>query len=487
MHRSTYWNDMGHVLLLSGTLIVVSIYPHQRRFDSATPVSRLDALHAITRTHSLAIDRWESNTTDKTWAYQQYCSDKAPGTTALALPACAAAAGVLQQVGIDLDSKTGWLVTSWAACAFSQALPAALGAAALFAWLSCFVLPRTALVTVLALTLGSLPLPYSTLLFSHAQVIGLIGIAVWAVGMLQEVRSEKVEVRSQESGVRIGARRMALAGFCLGLALASEYTAGIVVVALVLYVVIRHWRAWGAASGGFRVSDFGSGELQGSTEARGGEKLGARSWKAEERQGSAGASPYRERARRSPLIPRPLLWFLLAAIPPLLLIPAYSWATIGTPFDLPYSYQASFPEMKEGLYAIKWPDMEILGRLLIGPTRGLIFWTPFLVMTGFGWWWMAKERPRWLWLTYAVPILHALVISGRTWDWQAGPTISARYMAPILPLLALPCAIGTERWPSLGGALAIVSIALMTLATITDACPGYSIYNPLTELHIPKL
>jgi hypothetical protein len=142
--------------------------------------------------------------------------------------------------------------------------------------------------------------------------------------------------------------------------------------------------------------------------------------------------------------------------------------------------------MKEGLYAIKRPDVENLGRLLIGPTRGLVFWTPFLVMAGFGWVWMAKERPRWLWLTYAVPVLHALVISGRTWDWQAGFTISARYMAPILPLLALPCAIGTQRWPRLGATLAGVSIALMTLATITDACPDYSIYNPLTELHIPK-
>ena len=366
---------------------------------------------------------------------------------------------------------------------------------------------------MLALTLGSLPLPYSALLFSHAQVIGLIGIAVWAMGMFREggseelgVRRQKAEggsedrgVRSQESGVRIGARRMALAGFCLGLALASEYTAGIVAVALVVYVVVREWRAWGAARAthgstesrptgvGSRISGLGSGELQGSAETQEGEKLEARSWKAEGRLGSAGASPHRKRSRRSPLIPRPLLWFLLAAVPPLLLIPAYSWATIGTPFDLPYSYQASFPEMKEGLYAIKWPNMEILGRLLIGPARGLVFWTPFLVMAGFGWWWMAKERPRWLWLTYMVPILHALVISGRTWDWQAGPTLSARYMAPILPLLALPCAIGTQRWPKLGGALAIVSIAMMTLATLTDACPDYSIYNPLTELHIPKL
>jgi len=54
-------------------------------------------------------------------------------------------------------------------------------------------------------------------------------------------------------------------------------------------------------------------------------------------------------------------------------------------------------------------------------------------------------------------------------------------------LLALPCAIGTQRWPKLGASLAVVSILMMSLATITDACPDYTIYNPLTELHIPKL
>jgi hypothetical protein len=181
------------------------------------------------------------------------------------------------------------------------------------------------------------------------------------------------------------------------------------------------------------------------------------------------------------------MWLIAGGMPALLLIPAYSLATIGSAFELPYSYQASFPEMKQGLYAIRLPNAENLARLLVGPTRGLLFWTPFLVMAGVGWFWMAKERPRWLWLTYAVPVLHAVVISGRTWDWQAGPTLSARYMAPILPLLALPCALGTRRYPSAGVVLAAVSIGVTTLATLTNACPRYHIVSPLTELHIPKL
>jgi hypothetical protein len=172
-------------------------------------------------------------------------------------------------------------------------------------------------------------------------------------------------------------------------------------------------------------------------------------------------------------------------LPPLLLIPAYNWVCFGNPFTLAYSYQASFAEMREGLYAIKWPDPETAFNLLFSPTRGLFFWTPFLLMAGIGYKQLFRKSPRLFWLTYAVPLLQTVVISGRTWDWQAGPTLGPRLLAPMLPLLALPCAFGVQKCPKLGIGLAAYSIAITTLATLTDACPSGSIYNPLLQLHIP--
>jgi len=50
----------------------------------------------------------------------------------------------------------------------------------------------------------------------------------------------------------------------------------------------------------------------------------------------------------------------------------------------------------------------------------------------------------------------------------------------------LPCALGLQRWPRLGDALAVLSGAMMTLATVADACVPYNIYNPLTEWVLPK-
>lgn len=214
-----------------------------------------------------------------------------------------------------------------------------------------------------------------------------------------------------------------LGGFALGWALASEYTAGLIVVGMIAVLLWRQWWRWVPVA--------------------------------------------------------------LGALPPLLLIPAYSWACLGTPFALPYSYHAYFPEMKEGLYAIKWPDAGTAFNLLFSTERGLFFWSPFLLLALVGCFRLFQRDLREMLLYYFLPVLQVLVISGRVWDWPAGPTLGPRYLAPMLPLLALPCAFGLLRFPRVGTVLVVYSIALTVLATATDACPPFWISNPLTHLHIP--
>jgi hypothetical protein len=395
---------------------------HQDPAGCPTPISRLDLLHALA-SGRVNIDAYHTNTLDKAERHAHFYSDKAPGTAVLALPAFAAGALALRASGVGLDSDSGWLLSSWIACVGSVGIVTALGAGLLFAWLSRQVTPKSALATTVTIFLGAAPLPYATMMFSHALVVGLVAVALWAMAM-----QEECGVRNAECGVKQWAtanRWDMLSGFACGWALASEYTAGIVIAGLFLWL----------------------------------------------------ASQGRRRA-----IP-----FCLAAVPPLLLIPLYSWACFGKPFILPYSLNACFPGMKQGIYAIKWPDPQTAYNLLFSPTRGLFFWTPFLLMAGPGYWKLARTNRRLFWLTYAVPLLQIILISGRTWDWQAGPTLGPRFLAPMLPLLALPCALGVRRFPRIGMALAAYSILITTLATLTDASPPASYYNPLTELHIPLL
>jgi hypothetical protein len=405
-------------------LCLCVVYTHQRVFKAPTALSRLDLLHALVVHRTVCIDAYERNTPDKAGFDSRYYSDKAPGTAALALGPFLVAGGVVKAARMELDSDAGWLLTSWVACAGSIGIMTACGGAALFAWLSRHVHPRSALVTTLALFLGAAPLPYATMMFSHALVVSLLSIAIWAI-----VKQGGRGFEHARTGIAHWLKAYGwdlLAGFTSGWVLASEYTAGIVVAGLLLWLVSQGWR------------------------------------------------------RAVP--------FCLAAVPPLLLIPLYSWACFGNPSILPYSLNASFPQMKEGLYAIKWPDPETAFNLLFSPARGLFFWTPFLAMAIVGYRRLTASSPTLFWLSYAVPALQIIVISGRTWDWPAGPTLGPRYLAPILPLLALPCALGVQRFPRLGMALAAYSILITTVATLTNASPPFPGHpNPLFDLHIPML
>jgi hypothetical protein len=400
------------------------VYTHQKVLDAPTALSRLDLLHALVVHRTLCVDDYGQGTPDKAVFGGRHYSDKAPGTAALALGPFLLAAGVIKMAGLGLDSNAGWLFSSWGACAGSIGIITACGGAALFSWLCRHVSARSALVAVLGLFLGAAPLPYATMMFSHALVVGLLSITIWALAKQGTCGFEQAEYGMRQW---LKAHRWdLLAGFTSGWVLASEYTAGIVLAGLLLWLASQGWR------------------------------------------------------RAVP--------FCCGAVPPLLLIPLYSWACFGSPFILPYSLNASFPQMKEGLYAIKWPDAETALNLLFSPARGLFFWTPFLIIAGAGYWKLGHMDWRLFWLTYAIPLVHIIVISGRTWDWPAGPTLGPRYLAPILPLLALPCALGLQRFPRLGLALADYSILITTVATLTNASPPFPGHpNPLFDLHLPML
>jgi hypothetical protein len=382
-------------------------------------MSRLDLLHAMA-SGKINIDRYHDNTPDFAEYEGHYFSDKAPGTVAATFPAFLASAFLLQRIGIPLDSDRGWLGSSWIACAGSINVIAAIGAGLLFAWLTRYVGQKAALITVLAIFLGAAPLPYGTMMFSHSLVIGLVCIAVWAIAKPTGVAS----CDGHSSWLRRN-RWDLLAGLACGWALASEFTAGPVMLGLFLWMCSRDWRR---------------------------------------------------------AIP-----FCLAAAPPMLLVPGYSLLCFGNPFILPYSLNTSFPQMNEGFFSIKWPDCQTGYSLLFSPARGLFFWTPFFLIAGLGYWQLAQTKRALFGLAYGIPLLQIVIISGRTWDWLAGPTLGPRYLAPMIPLLALPCALGVQRLPRAGLCLAIYSVLITTVATFTDAAPSGSFNNPLRELHIPRL
>ena len=406
------WLQIGLFL----TLWLAYVFVHQVRFDGATPYSRLALLHSLYMEHTVVIDSYHERTSDKALYKGHYYSDKAPGTVVLCLPAFFASALLANTMKIDVDSPEGWLMTSWLSCAFSIALVTALGGVACYRWLAHWAGHTTALMATLALYLGAAPYPYATMMFSHAFVIGLISIALWAID------------RDEFSSTEPRRRSDWMAGFALGFALASEFTAGLVIVGVGIYWISR--RGWRRVACGF-----------------------------------------------------------LAAIPPLLLIPFYNYLCFGDPWTLGYAHQATFPQMKQGLFGIQGPNLVIAYKMLFPPSRGLFFWTPFLLLSVLGYAALYKPGKAIFRLALSVPILQVLVISGYVWDWPAGWVLGPRYLAPMLPILILPAALAAGRYSYIGIYLAGLSILLTGLATHINAAPPAEpeILNPLLEMYLPAL
>jgi hypothetical protein len=385
-------------------------YVHQRDYRAATPVSRLDLLHALFTHRTFCIDAY-NNTGDRALYNGRYYSDKAPGGAAVALPGFALATVLWRLGGGDIESEAGWLFTSWVATACSMGLLTALGGVCLFRLLCRWSSARAALVTTLGIFLGAAPFPYATQMFTHGMVVGLIALMLW---WLRVAPGEAPEVPQ---------RHLVLAGLAAGLALASEFTAGLVLYALGLLVLDRDLK--------------------------------------------------------------PALRFAWAAVLPLCLVPLYSWICFENPFVIGYSHQASYDPMREGLYGIREPSFKTMLELTVGPCRGLFFWSPFLLLALAGYGRVHPLNRKVFWLVFWTPLLQLVALSGY-FDWKAGPTLGPRYLAPALPLLAIPAALAVQAYPRVGTGLGALSIVLTGGATLITAAPDYD-PNPLLTQHLPRL
>ena len=387
---------------------------HQKAYNNAMALSRLDVLHALVSDKTFAIDRYHENTVDKSISGEHYFSDKAPGTVLLALPSFIFASGVLSACNVPLDSDKGWFVSSWVCTAASVGVITAAGLVCLFLWLQGFMSPRCALLSTLVTAFGSMTFPYPTMLLSHGLVVGLISMALWWLRMGHDC---------PEAEAGGGRWRDVFAGTACGLAIACEYDTALV------------------ASGILAVTC---------------------------------ASSLRRGGR-----------VVLGAVPAVLLIPWNNWICLGSIFKLPYGHVAVVTQMYKGFYGIHYPDLDKLSHLLFSPERGLFVWTPFLLLSFFGYARLyGKSRPL-FWLCYLVPLMQEVIMSGY-WTTTAGNTLGARFLTPLLPLLILPAGMAASRAPWLGVAAALWSIAATGGATLVDAGLPVDRDNPLLQFYAPE-
>ena len=205
--------------------------------------------------------------------------------------------------------------------------------------------------------------------------------------------------------------------------------------------------------------------------------------------------------------------FYAGALGPLLVLGIYLSVAFGGPLRVGYAHLADAgarAEMLErGLFGLTFPGLARTVELLIGRYRGLLPYSPVLLLSTVGFFaafgvlrrergargqadksrldevpQVLPERARELWLAVAICGYYVLFVSSYEW-WQGGSSFGSRHLVPMLPFLALPLGWVADWRPRVSIAALVVSIAAMTLVTSVQPKPADTLKNPFWGMLVP--
>jgi hypothetical protein len=214
-------------------ILAVAVYFVPRGLQ-ANPDSHLALTYALVEQHSARIDDYATNLLDQA----VYCgphtdvhscrhryTDKAPGISLLA----AAIYLPLHLVITPPAPHADRFLLRFLLTLLTISLPCAVFAATYWQFMAGFVGAWPAMLTAVGYGLGSMALPFTTLLFSHALSAALL---FWAFMLLNRTNGS-----TSRRGAAIAAG--ALAGYAIG----CEYPAVLIAALLGVYALLRHGRA----------------------------------------------------------------------------------------------------------------------------------------------------------------------------------------------------------------------------------------------------
>ena len=389
--------------------------------------SRLALTRALVEQRSTIIDPYHATTGDKSFRDGHFYSDKAPGTSLLAVPGYALfygltrlasgelpdvrvipldpAAELMGQVpdpesrapGDRLSYNQQYRTALYVCRVLSTSLLAVTGLGALYLLVRRQLARRDSVLLTLLYGLATPAFVYSTALYGHQICADLLLLAL--AGIILSRRT---------------ARGGLFTGMCLGLAVTCEYPAAVPAALLTAFAL---WQ---------RGARFAA-------------------------------------------------WTVLGGLPGAVLLAAYHQAAFGHPLKTGYDfvYLAEFAEGMKINYGIRAPDPGVLLKLLFGRFRGLFYLAPVLILAMWGLFvqaiaprdmtsgtWPARQAA---WLCLLVVGFYLALNSGY-YMWDGGAALGPRHCVPMLPFLALGLVPAIRLVPGAVLALGVVSAAQMLAA-----------------------
>jgi hypothetical protein len=285
-------------------------------------------------------------------------------------------------------------------------------------------------MVILAIWLGTLAFPFSTIFFSHQLTAALLAFAFF---LLLKLRSREIEP-TWRTGVMAGG-----AGFLMGFSVTTEYPVAILAAILSIYFL------WVAAR-----------------------------WKL----------PRKERAKI-------LVFWILGGLVGGGILVAYNLAAFGKPFYLAYEALAvpgsPFPTHTHGWVGFQLPNWSqfrhAVGAFMLFPPVGLLYvmvdgWRVYacnpvlwFALPGLGVMvWKREWRAEGL-LIAAMTAAYLLFIASygtSIYDWVGATYLGPRHIIPLLPFFALPLYFGARSLRFLFYPLFAISVFYMLLATAIE-------------------
>lgn len=361
-------------------------------------------MRAIVEEHTLVIDDYAANTKDLAFFRGHVYCEKAPGLSLLAVPVYAAIHPFAHG-----ERPRGRLIhlAAYLAIVLTVSLPSAVAVVLLFR-IAVRLGASSAAAAALAVSYGlaTLAFPYATLFYAHQLVAALV-VAAFAVIL---------EGRSRPSGP--SAARLAVAGLCLGSAIASEYPAALLAAVVGLYAlaVTRPWTR--------------------------------------------------------------VFWIAVGAAVPLAGLAAYHTAAFGGPLTVAYAGSAD-PNRQGGLWlGITLPQPAILMKVLFSKERGLLHHTPWLALAAPGLAGLVRRRSTRLeglacLAALGLGLLFNSSLTRTPDDWRGGAGVGTRVLIPWLPFFAIAVVgLVLPEWGAWARRRAVRACAVCVFAVLVAVSAG---------------